>query len=153
MEKVILLDLNKTLAKECHWYMRTYYPQKDVYCQDLVNVLNSEKYSDWEIHLLTARLDNYKEETLAKIAKDVCLRIDKAVFKPVAMFSTPVHKFKRAYAQEILEEFPDCKIKAIESNYNTHKEYKELNIYDCVKRDQFLIQENVKNRNQQRLDF
>ena len=53
--KIILLDLNYTLAEKCSFYKTTYYPEADQYSQELVGKLEAE-YSDWNIHLVTARL-------------------------------------------------------------------------------------------------
>jgi signal peptidase I len=147
MRKVILLDLNKTLAKKCKWYGTTYYPQQDVYSQELTDVLNSEKFADWEIHIVTARLASYKEETLKKIEREVGLRIDKVAFKSDKNARYPVHYFKADYARQLREDSEEeIVFKAIESNSNTKAEYRNIGITDCQTREEFLIAQEYDNQ-------
>ena len=143
MRKIILLDLNKTLAKECTWipHRGLYFPQKDVYCTELAETLTAF-YSDWEIHLVTARLKRYEDETIRKINKDIHLNIEKTCFKDNKEQRVPVHFFKRRYAEklqnEAKQESMELYLKAIESNSQTKKEYAKIGIIDCQTRDQFL---------------
>ena len=143
MRKIILLDLNKTLAVKCRWHRTTYYPQEDVYSKELVDRLHSEEFADWEIHLVTARLKSYEEETMKRIADTVGLRIDKTHFKPDELKHVPVHFFKKSYAEKIMAEHPDGEVEflCIESNAETRNQYRLAGIKACITRDAFLSED------------
>jgi len=137
-KKVILLDLNKTLAEkvECDFKTFTYNVQGDVYSKALSDAL----MRGFEIHLITARTDNYREETLAKIERDTGLKIDFAVFKPYQKRFQKVHEFKREYVERLLAsgEYDVDDFIAIESNFKTQMEYKKLGIRSVYTRASFL---------------
>jgi len=138
MKKIILLDLNKTLAEEVKYNTMnfTYDVSKDRYSKELVDALiESGDY----VYLLTARTDNYRDETLDKIARETRLRLDKAIFKPYDKRFVKVHDFKREYAQGLINlgVSPDDII-AVESNFATHSEYRKLGITQIYTREKYL---------------
>lgn len=137
-KKVILLDLNKTLAEEisCNFRTFTYNVEGDVYSKALSDAI----CRGFEIHLVTARTDNYQEETLAKIEKDLGLRIDVAVFKSYANRFKKVHDFKREYVERLLMsgEYVAEDFIAIESNFTTQREFEKLGIKSIYTRVSFL---------------
>ena len=139
--KVVLLDLNKTLAEECAYDFKTfkYNVSKDVYSTRLVDVLKKQGH---EVHLLTARTQEYKVITLAKIYNDTGFTPDFAVFKTQKY--QKVHDFKRNYAETLIKSgvLADDII-AVESNINTHREYRTLGITNIYKRDKFLAEFDV----------
>jgi len=137
-KKVILLDLNKTLAEqiECNFRTFTYNVQGDIYSKELASAIQS----GFEIHLVTARTDNYQEETLAKIEKDLGLKIDVAVFKSYKNRFKKVHDFKREYVERLLMsgDYEVNDFIAIESNFTTQSEFKKLGIRSIYTRVSFL---------------
>jgi hypothetical protein len=139
MKTLVLLDLNKTLAKECvwNWKTSTYYPQKDVYCKKLAKELSSDKY---DVILITARLESYKTETLKKINKDVNLKFIHTEFKKDKNRGVKVHFFKANFYKEHKDFFTKKydRIISVESNSNTKTEYKKLGIFENYTRDNFL---------------
>lgn len=139
MRKIVLLDLNSTLAVKTglNTFNWTYDISKDEYSQELVAELLAGGY---EIHLVTARPEKYKKDTLNKIELDTDLVIHRAVFKPNDLTYVPVHDFKREYLRSLLEDegVPLENIIAVESNSNTHKTYKSLGLTAVWTRDKFL---------------
>lgn len=137
-KKVILLDLNKTLAEQidCNFRTFAYNVQGDVYSKALSDALKS----GFEIHLVTARTDNYQEETLAKIEQDIGLNIDVAVFKSYANRFKKVHDFKREYVERLLMsgDYVADDFIAIESNFTTQREFQKLGIKSIYTRISFL---------------
>jgi len=90
--------------------------------------------------LVTARTDNYQEETLAKIEKDLGLKIDVAVFKSYKNRFKKVHDFKREYVERLLMsgDYEVNDFIAIESNFTTQSEFKKLGIRSIYTRVSFL---------------
>lgn len=126
MEKIYLLDLNYTLAESISMSMYfTYNVSKDVYRKDLVKALKGKR-----VFLITARTDNYQDETIKKIKEDTGLEIERYYFKP---YSERVHlrapEFKKRIALQLIEEgFKTSDFLGIESNAETRKAYKSIGI-------------------------
>jgi len=134
--KIMLLDLNFTLAEKVEMGRGYYNVQKDRYSVPLVKLLGGFR---GEIHLLTARTEDYKLETLNKIEKDVGFMVDKAVFKPLSQKFVKVQFFKREYAQGLINDGVSPKdIIAVESNSKTKAEYRLLGITEMYTRDEYL---------------
>jgi hypothetical protein len=134
-EQIILLDLNKTLAVEIGLTLPsfTYDVSKDVYSVVLV-----EKIRGRRIFLITARTDNYAEETKRRIITETGLGIERFYFKPLSIKKTPVHFFKRDVVLSLFDEgFKSSDFFGLESNSRTRSEYAKLGI-KSVPRDVFL---------------
>jgi hypothetical protein len=139
-EKIVLLDLNSTLAIKTGLNIKTwvYDVSKDEYSKELVEALNNLG-EDVSIRIVTARPKKYEEETLIKISSETDLRLDKHIFKPDNLKYKPVHEFKKDYLKSLLDDGYDLDyIIAVESNANTHRSYKELGLVNVWTRDNFL---------------
>ncbi len=139
MKDVILLDLNYTLAKSIslNTYNWTYDVSKDVYSSELVEVLL--RMTEANIHLITARPDIYREETLENIKVQTGLIPYASYFKPKKLSYVPIHKVKRDYAKKMIQKGIDPEsILAIESNVKTRNEYKKCGIVNVYTRDQYI---------------
>ena len=101
MDKIILLDLNYTLAEKTGMNPHTfqYDVSKDVYRKDLVAAISGKR-----IFLITARTDNYEEETIRKIEFDTGLKIERFYFKPYSKRFMKVHDFKKSVVLELFKE-------------------------------------------------
>lgn len=137
-KKVILLDLNSTLAEKTDYNPTTYTYNVagDVYSVALSNAL---KAGDYEIHLVTARGEKYKKDTIIKINSDIGLEIDTYAFKPSYPYIA-VQNFKREYVLDLvankgyeIEDFI-----AIESNWKTRAEYAVAGVQEIYTRKGFL---------------
>ena len=123
--KIILLDLNYTLAEKIVVSkIFEYNVAEDKYRMDLVEMIKGNR-----VFLITARTDNYKEETLAKIKADTGLELERAYFKSYAKRFQKACDFKAEVVKELFKEgFKSEDFFAIESNKDTRAKYKELNI-------------------------
>jgi hypothetical protein len=142
---IILLDLNKTLARICTYTLNQVYDvSKDVYSEELVAKINGRR-----IFLITARLNSYEAETRKRIAETTNLQIERFYFKPVENKSLHVHFFKRDVVLELFKEgFKPADFFGIESNATTRAEYTKLGI-KSVPRDVFLREELLGKRDNQ----
>jgi hypothetical protein len=138
-EKIVLLDLNKTLAEHCVWNWKTgwYDVDKDEYSLELINVLESLGYF---VIIVTARPEIYKEATLTKLLSEhpdfplmgyVCKNGKSDRFVKISVF-------KKAYAEELLKFVEPTDLVCVESNAETRKEYKSLGIPVIKPREAFL---------------
>lgn len=127
---IYLLDLNYTLASSVAMNFKTfvYNVKADVYRKDLAEALANER-----IFLVTARTDNYKDETIAKIKKDLALNIERYYFKPFVRRMVKVHDFKKEVALSLFAEgFKAEDFFGIESNAVTRAAYKSIGIDSCT---------------------
>lgn len=135
-----LLDLNKTLAKECRWDWKTatYYPAEDVYSKELADQLQQEKSQhNCYVHLVTARGEIYQGETLKFINQQIPkFVVDSCVFKKPKHKYVRVHSFKAEYVKILLSlgVSPDNMF-GIESNADTRREYKKLGVQSQTRQD------------------
>lgn len=126
MDKIILLDLNYTLAEKTGMNPHTfqYDVSKDVYRKDLVAAISGKR-----IFLITARTDNYEEETIRKIESDTGLKIERFYFKPYSKRFMKVHDFKKSVVLELFKEgFVPDDFFGIESNSETRNSYKSIGV-------------------------
>lgn len=123
--KIILLDLNCTLAKKIKMNENFEYDvSEDVYRLDLV-----EKIKNNRIFIITARTDNYKEQTLQKIENDTGLIIERSYFKPLSMKYVKVQDFKKMIVQNLFQEgFKADDFFGLESNIKTREAYKSIGV-------------------------
>lgn len=129
MDKIILLDLNYTLAEQTGMNPHTfqYDVSKDVYRKDLVEAISGKR-----IFMITARTDNYEDETRKKIEADTGLKIERFYFKPIRKRFMKVHDFKKSIVLQLLEEgFSPDDFFGIESNANTRASYKSIGVDSC----------------------
>lgn len=137
-KKIILLDLNKTLAEHvsCNYFKGIYNVKEDVYSTNLVAKIMETGH---EVHLITARPDSYQKETLSRINNETNLKIDIAKFKTESDKYTRVHDFKAKYVKSLMDRgAKPSDFIAIESNSNTHREYRKLGITEIYTRAQYL---------------
>ena len=123
---IYLLDLNYTLAEKVsiNFQNFTYDVSKDKYRNDLVQKLKNER-----VFLITARTENYKDETIEKIKKETDLQIERFYFKPLNKKFQKVEFFKSDIVKQLfLEGFNPEDFFGIESNVNTRNEYLKLNV-------------------------
>ena len=128
---IYLLDLNYTLAQSVaiNFYNFTYDVSKDVYRKDLAEALKADVQRGDRIFLITARTDNYAEETKAKIQKEIGLPIERFYFKPTSKRCVEVHFFKKQVAMKLMTEgFKAEDFFGIESNAKTRKAYESIGI-------------------------
>lgn len=137
-KKVILLDLNSTLAEKTDYNPATYTYNVagDVYSKELSDLL---KQGNYEIHLITARGEKYKKETIIKINSDIGLDIDSYAFKPKYPFIAVQH-FKREYVQKLVSsgEYELSDFIAIESNWKTREQYAIAGVQEIYTRKGFI---------------
>ena len=137
----ILLDLNYTLAESISLNIGnfSYDVSKDVYSHELVNKIN-QTYPEKKIFLVTARTDNYKEETIKKIESELDLEIYHYEFKPFKDKFLPVHEFKAQFVENLIKQqnLSPKQFIAIESNANTKAKFKALGIEEVYTRKEFL---------------
>lgn len=129
MDKIILLDLNYTLAEKTGMNPNTfqYDVSKDVYRKDLSDAIAGKR-----IFMITARTDDYEDETRRKINADIGLEIERFYFKPLKKRYMKAHDFKKSVAIELLREgFSPNDFFGIESNANTRAAYKSIGIESC----------------------
>lgn len=126
--KIILLDLNCTLAAKIKMNENFEYDvNEDVYRMDLVQAIKNNR-----IFIITARTDNYKEQTLLKIKNDTGLEIERSYFKPLSMKYVKVQDFKKMIAENLFQEgFKADDFFGIESNIKTREAYKSIGIQSC----------------------
>lgn len=130
-DRIILLDLNLTLAKVVSpaYGIGIYNVADDVYRRDLADAIKDER-----IFLITAHTDNYADETKAKIARDLpFLKIERFYFKPIKLRrSVPAHSFKAMIVSELFDEgFEPSDFFAIEHSTHTQAEYSKLGVNSC----------------------
>lgn len=130
--KIILLDLNYTLASYIKMDKNFCYDvSKDIYRQDLYKAICNNK-----VFLVTARTDNYKQETINKIIHTFGSGFDRYYFKPIQQKYVKAHEFKASVIAELCNEGFMCNdFFGIESNINTRKKYKELGIVSMPYKD------------------
>lgn len=132
---IALLDLNFTLAEQCE--MSPYNPKMDVYSKELAYVLSKQGF---DIHLITARPYTYERETLAKIKKDLDLRLARAVFKSAVNMRINIPIIKSEYYKSLVDNegvLPEDVI-AVESNSRTRSAYNRFGLTKVWKRTEFL---------------
>lgn len=140
MEKIILLDLNYTLAEKTGMNPKTfeYDVSKDVYRKDLASAISGKR-----IFMITARTDNYEDETRKKIESDLGLKIERFYFKPYKKRFVKVHDFKKSIVLELLDEgFSADDFFGIESNAQTRSAYKSIGVDSCPYADYMKMQKN-----------
>ena len=128
-DKIILLDLNQTLASKINMDLKdfTYDVSQDEYRQDLVAAIKNKR-----IFLITARTSDYEQETIEKIKNDTGLEIERFYFKPISMKYKKVSQFKKEVTLALFEEgFKPEDFFGIESNSETRENYASIGVKSC----------------------
>jgi len=128
--KVILLDLNQTLAGKISMDYQTfsYDVSQDEYREDLVKALEGKR-----VFLITARTGDYAKQTMEKIKNDTTLVIERSYFKPKSMQYTKVYDFKRLIVLDLFKEgFKADDFFGIESNRETRDSYASIGVQSCT---------------------